>query len=383
VVLTGLPDRQVAYYNRVHHACLDGMAAQASTQLLMDTDPQTPEKKRPLPVNTGAPISVAAHLHGLFESMLTQSIDGAFTAAARSSAMARVWQRSLDSSKGVGAALTPCPDTPLNGHIDRGRVFAAGRIPLEQIRQLAKHLNCTLNDVLMSVCGGALRTYLQRCNALPDATLIAGCPVSLRKAGDTSNNNQVSMMRVALGTHIEDHVERLAFVHRSAVQAKRLTVEARPMLPDNITAPGMGLAIRSAQLAGSLLRTADQLPPPINVLISNVPGPRKTLYSNGARMLSHYPISIPNHGVGVNITVQSYTDILYIGVTAAARSAPDADRLRDDIDSAFVALYNAVSAQIVDLQHAKNASEAAAKPANQGIKQAVKPHVMGASEQVA
>jgi diacylglycerol O-acyltransferase len=379
VVLTGLPDHQVAYYNRVHHACLDGMAAQASTQLLMDIDPLTPEAKQPLPANSGTPIGIASHLQGMFEAMLAQSIETMFNSPARSAAMNRIWQRANDPAKGIGAAFTPCPDTPINANIDRARVFAAGQIPLPELKQLAKHMHCTINDVFMAVCGGALRSYLQRRNGLPETTMIAGCPVSMRKAGDSSNNNQVSMMRIALGTHIADHVERVKYVRRSTDQAKRLLIEARPMLADNFTAPALGLAIRSAQLANGLMGTADRMPPPINVLISNVPGPRKPLYSNGARMLSHYPISIPTHGVGVNITVQSYTDTLYVGVTAASRSAPDADRLRDDIDEAFAALYNAMTAEIVELQQVKSASEAvAARPSSPE-----KPYVTGFNEQVA
>ena len=130
VVLTGLPDHQVAYYNRVHHACLDGMAAQASTQLLMDTDPQTPEPKQPLPPNASEPISVGAHLQGLFESMLNQSIDAWFGGPARSTTLARVWQKSLHPDSGYGASLAPCPDTRFNGNIDRSRTFAAGEMPL-------------------------------------------------------------------------------------------------------------------------------------------------------------------------------------------------------------------------------------------------------------
>ncbi len=349
VVLTGLPDHQVAYYNRVHHACLDGMAAQASTQLLMDTDPNTATAKQPLPQTGGAPINVAAHLQQLFEDMLTQSIDNVYNAPARSTTFSKLWQRALDPAQEMGAALTPCPSTPFNRNIDRARVYATGEIPLDAIRHMAKHLKCTINDVFMAICGDALKAYLERKGVLPEQSLIAGCPVSMRKNGDRANNNQVSMVRIALGTHISDPVERLRYVRRSADQAKRLLIESKPMLRDNITAPALGLGVRGAQLATGLLRSADQLPPPVNVVISNVPGPRQTLYSNGARMLSHYPISIPNHGVGLNITVQSYVDTLFVGVTAARRAAPDADLLRCDIDDAYKALYHALSAQIFDL----------------------------------
>lgn len=364
VVLTGLPNHQVAYYNRVHHACLDGMAAQASTQLLMDTDPHSPEPKQPLPPSGGPSIHVGTHLQQLFEAMLTQSIDSFYTGPARGAALTKIWQRALSPAQGIMTNAAPCPDTPINNHIDRARVYATAELPLTDIRNMAKHLKCTINDIFMAICGGALRTYLVRKHALPEQSLMAGCPVSMRQRGDRANNNQVSMLRVALGTHIPDPVERVSYVRHSANQAKRLLIEAKPLMQDNITMPALGLAVRSAQLASGLLHSADQLPPPINVLISNVPGPQKPLYSNGARMLSHYPVSIPSHGIGVNITVQSYVDTLYVGVTAAQRAAPDADLLRNDIDDTFVALYNALSAQIVDFEHAKKASKEASAEAN-------------------
>ena len=356
-VLTGLANGQVAYYNRVHHACLDGVAAQASYNILMDQQPDGEVPTQGLEPGDRRPMTRADQLTGLLTEMTKQSINSVTRAPGRLNAIARLLQRSIDPSKGLSAAMAACPTTVLNRHIDERRVFAAGELPLSGVKHLAKHLNCTINDVFLSLCGGALRTYLNRHGELPDRTLIAGCPVSLRAANDASANNQVSMMRTALGTDIEDPVERVSFVAHQARQAKEMLAETSPLFNADLHMPFFGLAARGLQTAAALMKWAEHTPPPVNVVISNVPGPRVPLYSSGARMLSHYPVSIPAHGVGLNITVQSYVDQLFIGVTAATRVAPDADRLRDDIHDAYAALHNAVSAEIVPLETNKMAED--------------------------
>jgi len=289
--------------------------------------------------------------------MTKQGINTVTRAPDQVSAMARLLQRSIDPSKGLGSALTACPATIINRHIDQRREFAAGELPLSGVKHLAKHLNCTINDVFLSLCGGALRNYLTRQNALPDKTLIAGCPVSLRSANDASTNNQVSMMRTALGTDIEDPVERVGYVAHQARLAKAVLAESAPLMSADVHLPLFGSVARGLQTTAALMKWSEHTPPPVNVVISNVPGPRVPLYSNGARMLSHYPVSIPAHGAALNITVQSYVDQLFIGVTAATRAVPDADRLRNDIQDAYAALHKAVSADIVPLEISKVTEE--------------------------
>ncbi len=362
-VLTGLANGQVAYYNRVHHACLDGVAAQASYNILMDQKPNGEVPTEGIPAGDRRALSLADQLTGLLTEMTKQGINTVTRTPDQLSAIARLLQRSIDPSKGLGSTLTACPTTIINRHIDQRREFAAGELPLSGVKHLAKHLNCTINDVFLSLCGGALRTYLTRQSALPDKTLIAGCPVSLRAANDASTNNQVSMMRTSLGTDIEDPVERVGYVAYQARLAKEVLAESSPLMSADVHLPLFGSAARGLQTAAALMKWSEHTPPPVNVVISNVPGPRVPLYSNGARMLSHYPVSIPAHGAGLNITVQSYVDQLFIGVTAATRVVPDADRLRDDIQDAYAALHKAVSADIVPLETSKVAEEILLKDA--------------------
>lgn len=378
-VLTGLANGQVAYYNRAHHACLDGVAAQASYNILMDQAPDGEIPTSGIEAGTRAPRSRTDVLIDLIASMAKQSIDGVTQLPQQVAATSRLLQRSIDPSKGLGTTIAPCPPTILNKTIDQRRVFAAGELPLAGVKNLANHLHCTINDVFLSICGGALRTYLEAHGELPETSLIAGCPVSLRSANDSSTNNQVSMLRTALGTHIEDPVERVGYVAQQTRLAKDTLAEASPLMASDVHLPMMGLAIRGMQTIAGLLKWADHNAPPINVLISNVPGPRMPLYSNGARMLSHYPISIPAHGVGVNITVQSYVDRLFIGITAAAKVAPDADRLRDAIHHSYAALHKAISADIVDLDTGRMPEEVAKRL----IDQDESPTIMGLTGRVA
>ena len=157
-------------------------------------------------------------------------------------------------------------------------------------------------------------------------------------------------MKVDLGTDIDDTVARLARVRASARTAKEVTAAMSPLLPESFTWPGLGAGTQALAQAANYMPIAEWLGnPAINVLISNVPGPRHTLYSNGARMLTHYPVSIPAHGAGVNITCQSYEGKLFFGVTACAKTMPDADLLRDDIEYEWDNLHAALTADVVTL----------------------------------
>ena len=142
-----------------------------------------------------------------------------------------------------------------------------------------------------------------------------------------------------MGTNIEDPLRRLAVVAISTRVAKSLTADASDMMPDDIALPGLPLLLSEVARVSEQLRLRNSA---FNVVVSNVPGPRETLYSNGAKMLTHYPVSIPAHGIGVNLTVQSYAGGLYFGVTACESVLPDADVLRDDMIAAYDAFRSTV-----------------------------------------
>jgi WS/DGAT/MGAT family acyltransferase len=176
----------------------------------------------------------------------------------------------------------------------------------------------------MAVCAGALRTYLLEHDALPTEPLVAMIPVSIR-TGDEADKwtNRVSGLTAPLPTHIDDPIERVRHVNRSMKQAKAdfELVPADVLADMSILAPP-ALATRAARLASSI-RLADRIDPPVNVVVSNVPGPRQPLYLGRARLQHFYPVSTIVDGQGLNLTVQSYLDTLDFGFVACRELVPD------------------------------------------------------------
>jgi WS/DGAT/MGAT family acyltransferase len=176
----------------------------------------------------------------------------------------------------------------------------------------------------MAVCAGALRRYLTDHDALPEDPLVGMIPVSIRTGREADKwTNRVSGLIAPLPTHIADPVERVRAVHHAMTVAKAdfELVPADVLASMSILAPP-ALAARAARVAASM-RIADRLNPPVNVVISNVPGPRQPLYLDHARLKHFYPVSTVTDGQGLNLTVQSYLDTLDFGFVACRELVPD------------------------------------------------------------
>ena len=336
IVISGLADGTVAYYNQVHHACIDGMAGQAATMILIDNSLDHPEHKVPEDFFDAEDTSMRRLFGQAFENLVAYQLGSIRRTAGAIDSTVSMTQRAIDPSKSFGALLEIAPKTPFGNGISASRSFSCGKLSLTNAKAIGKSLDAKVNDVFMAICSGGLRTYLERKEQLPQTSLIAGCPVSLRAPGANDMGNAVTLMQVALATDIRDPRIRLLKIKSSANTAKEVTADLAAGYEPNVSLPGLpNLLTNLAKLATS---TSDYLPMPFNVVISNVPGPREVLYSNGAKMLSHYPVSIPTHGLGLNITVQSYCDSLYFSITACDAAVPNAEELKQDILDAFVEL---------------------------------------------
>lgn len=341
VVLSGLEGGRIAYYFAMHHACIDGMSGQAAVELLMDETP-VPREVDPVPENFFTPRSYSAF------DLMSVATDNFIKAQARQFASLldvfetglRMQRRALEPSAGFGALAQQAPATRFNKSISGKRTYATGEIPLSSAKKIAKATGCTLNDLFLALCGGGVRRYLQRASELPEQALIAGCPVSLRQPGDKTMNNQVTLMQVTLATDQADPMRRLGAIAASAKTAKSVTADLAGVVDANPVGYGLPVVMQAMAAFGEATRAADSAPPPFNVLVSNVPGPRKTLYSAGARMLTHYPVSIAAHGIGVNITLQSYDGVMFFAITACAEALPDSAVLRDDMLQEFALFEN-------------------------------------------
>jgi WS/DGAT/MGAT family acyltransferase len=255
------------------------------------------------------------------------------------------WRRREPSSNADAPAALPsaaAPPTPFNGSISAHRRVAFRSVPLPDVKAIKAATETTVNDVVMAACAGALRNYLVEHHALPDAPLVAAVPVSIRTGAEEDPwTNRVSSMFPALPTNLDDPIARLQAVAQTMRDAKKqfALVPADVLVQYADFAPP-AMAIRAAQMT-TQLRVADQMNPPINVVISNVPGPRQTLWLDEAEMLHYYPVSTISETQGLNITVQSYRDTLDVGLVGVRHRVPDIDRLVDLIVDEFDVLASA------------------------------------------
>ena len=349
-VLTGLEGGRIAYYNRAHHACLDGMAGQVMLETIMDVTP-VPRAVDPAPGGffDSDEQSIPALVTGALENFARHQVQQVSSWMNQVETATRMLQRNLqrnwDPSKGLGAVAERAPATRFNRAVASERTYATGELSLTEVKRVAKASETKINDVFLAICSGALRSYFERRGEFPDESLIAGCPVSLRQPGDTATNNQVTMMLVSFATTEANPLRRLLKIASSSAQAKQFTADVAGSMDSDVAIPGLPAALSAGARMMDALKLADfdAVRMPCNVVVSNVPGPRSQLYSNGARVLTHYPVSIPAHGQGVNITVQSYMDQLFFAITACAKALPDAELLRDDMLAAFEALQMAIA----------------------------------------
>jgi WS/DGAT/MGAT family acyltransferase len=256
----------------------------------------------------------------------------------RRKAMSRLFGRVMRGQEGLGALYGEAPRTPFNCAVSPYRTWSAASLPLHEIKAVAKSRGATLNDAVMAVCAAGLRRYLLRHDALPATPLRCGVPVSLREPGDTSMRNQVTMLVASLATDVADPIERMLAIKASMQVGKGVVADTGALQVDDLHVPGLSAMMSTASLWAERLRVADFMAPMVNVVISNVRGPVRPMYLHGAKMCSHFPVSIPAHSVALNLTVQTYVDRVDLGVTACLEAVPDVAALRDDIVAGWLEL---------------------------------------------
>ncbi|HET6473589.1 MAG TPA: wax ester/triacylglycerol synthase family O-acyltransferase [Pseudomonadales bacterium] len=328
--IEGLATGQVAWFCKYHHACIDGMAGQAIIDVLFSRDPATDPPMAPLPEREPEPGALDL-MFDAARSLLDQSLRFPSRLDDQRKALGRLAGRVLKGRDGLGALYGEAPRTPFNCAISPYRTWSAASLPLLEMKAVAKAQGTTLNDVVMASCAAGMRRYLLRNAALPPAPLRCGVPVSLRAPGDTSMRNQVTMLVASLATDVADPIERLQAIKASMNVGKGVVADTGALQPDDLHLPGLSTMMSTASLWAERFRVADYMAPMVNVVISNVRGPMKTMYLHGAKMCSHFPVSIPSHSIALNLTVQTYVDRVDLGVTACLEAVPDVADLRDDI----------------------------------------------------
>jgi diacylglycerol O-acyltransferase len=331
-VIEGLASGQVAWYSKIHHATLDGAAGVQLAQAILDSTP-VPRKvskppKRALEKSPGLGVLLGAALRKSadeYTKLLRQIPELARLVKAGFAPGAGPDKVSRSDSPKRGMPIGPA--TAFNVPITTARTFATASIPLAGVKAIAKRHDAKVNDVVLAIVSGALRRYLMHHGSVPRAPLVAAMPVSLRAAGDTDYTTRATMVLANLATHLADPVQRLAAIRSSAGNAKAMTAKAKSIIPTDFPSIGAPWVLVAAARAYGYTQGVKAYPPLANLVISNVPGPQTPLYLAGAKMLTYWPVSIVEHGLGLNITVQSYCGSLDFGLVAARKAVPDIRRL--------------------------------------------------------
>jgi len=324
-LIEGLADGRFAMYLKVHHAVVDGVSALRLLQSSLSEDPD--QRDMPPPWARRAPQAEPLRDRPVdLGSALRTALDIVGEAAGLPSALTKTVNRAVHEQ--TAPLSFSAPRTMLNVPITGARRFAAQSWPIERIRRVGKAADATVNDVVLAMCSGALRSYLLGLDALPDSPLIAMVPVSLHVDDPhREGGNAVGVVMCNLATHLTDPAGRLAAINASMTDGKAAMASMTPLQIMAMSALGMSpLAI------APLLGVQSMLRPPFNLVISNVPGPRSPLYYNGARLDGLYPLSIPVDGQALNITCTSYSDELAFGLTGCRRSVPHLQRLLGHLD---------------------------------------------------
>lgn len=329
-VIEGLSDDRFAVYTKIHHGLVDGISTINLLQGALSADAVDQEIRAPwaTPSSSGDQSGASSRLQTLARALKTVPRLGTSTLGLARSALLEQ-QLTLPFR---------APRTMLNVPIGGARRCAAQSWSLQRVKNVKNAAGVTVNDVVLAMCAGALRAYLNDQDALPEKPLIAMVPVSLRAAGEETGGNAVGAVLANLGTHLDDPARRLATISQSMRNNKAVLAEMpRPQ------AMALGMMLLSPVVLGGAMGTAAG-PPPFNLCISNVPGAPKPLYANGAQLLGSYPMSIAANGQALNITLVGSGDRLDFGLVGCRRAVPHLQRLLDHLETSLKDLERAVGA---------------------------------------
>ncbi|MDJ0360465.1 wax ester/triacylglycerol synthase family O-acyltransferase [Rhodococcus sp. H29-C3] len=338
-IVEGLADGRIALYTKVHHSLVDGVSALKLTLNALSADPDDrngvaawdPSLFREKKTTRGAPSALERITGGLTlgRTLAADLVDFLPTAT-------RIGLRAM---RNEGAQLPlRAPRTMFNVPIGGARRFAAESWSLERMTKVAKARGVTLNDIVLAMCSGALRSYLIDQEALPESPLIAMVPVSLRKPGeDKGPGNSISVILCNLGTHESDPLARLDAITDSTVKGKNMMREL-----NTLESLAIGAVTMAPLLFGPVPGFVNYTPPPFNVIISNVPGTSEERYWNGAKLDGIYPASIVCDGMALNITVASNGDSVNFGLICCRRSVPHLQRMLTHLENALEELEKAL-----------------------------------------
>jgi WS/DGAT/MGAT family acyltransferase len=346
-LIHGLESGFTGMLTKIHHALIDGLSGAEVMGLLLDLTPEGRELPPPAAPGAGGEPGelelLARGLMGLprYPLRLLRSLPsavpniedtpfGVLPGAGTVGGVTGRLQRLVGGDRRPERGRLAAPKTAFNGRISPHRRFAFGQLSLDEVKAVKNAHGCTVNDVVVSICAGAVRRWLIEHHDLPDEPLVAQIPVSVRTSEQAGTyGNRIMLMSAPFFTDEADPVERLRKTH----EALRVMKERHRALPADLLQDANhfvppAVFARAARLTFRL-STSRPGRPTWNLVVSNVPGPQVSLYCAGARLEANYPVSVITDGMGLNITVMSYRGHMDFGLVADRDQMPDLWRVMD------------------------------------------------------
>ncbi|HEY7948344.1 MAG TPA: wax ester/triacylglycerol synthase family O-acyltransferase [Acidimicrobiales bacterium] len=348
-VVEGLESGHFAIVVKLHHAAIDGASGAEVLAAFFDLGPESRAVEEPATPWQPEDVPTERDLVTGALSSLTRQPERAASALRQTVSAVRGLSernRRLREEDGIDPPPAPfrAPRTSLNGAISAHRRFAFLDAPLDDIQTVRRVFGGTVNDVVLACVAAALRRLLAERGEVLDDPLVAMVPMSTRSPADAGVlGNKVHAMLVSLATTVADPAERLGVI----ASGTRLAKEQARVLSEDLLRQWAQLAVpalssRLARLAANL-RLFDHVPALFNVLVSNIPGPDVPLWCAGAKLVALYPVGPLADGVGLNITVISYTGSLYVGIVGCRELVPEVDHLAHLVSDALGELVKAAA----------------------------------------
>ena len=357
-----LPKGSFAMFMKFHHASVDGMAGLHLTSQLLSMTPSTvaPSTEQKTVYVDRDPSSVEFVTRAVSNGV-SRVLEAGKLSARLAGKVIEIGSEQLMSQKGSTnpnekISFPKAPPTRFDDEVSAHRVFDGFGMPLSRIKRVRdKVKGATLNDIFLAVAGGAVRKYLKAKNELPEDSLLALMPMSLRSDA-SAGGNSVGAATVRVCSDIEDPLERLEAAHHAAkagkFQAEKLGSDLFSKLMDTVPS-FVGDLLMSKLLIQSL-----------NMTVSNVRGPDVPMYLAGAKAMCFYPVSIPTNGAGLNLTGVSYNKVMWLGMVSCREMVPDPAFFTACMQEAWDELLAAADALPAPAATAaKPAAKVAAKPA--------------------
>lgn len=347
--IPGLPKGSYAMVSKIHHACIDGVSGADITEVLhsVDIEPEVPPAPDEPWKGEAAPNPLELMTRAQISNM-TQPMKFAEMMARAVPAMGRFQEGLWNKKYEVNATV---PKTRFGGRVTAHRVFEGRNFDLQEIRTMKNAVpDATVNDVIVTICGGALRKYFAAHDEQPEDSLIAMAPISVRPAGDKhALGNQVAAMTIKIGNEIADPLERLAAVHDNAAEQKAMTNAVGAKLMTDLSQFVPSTTAAMAARLYTELGLSDSMAPPFNCVITNVPGPQFPLYSAGAKLVTQFGLGPLFDGMGIFFPVFSYNGQITLSVNSCREMMPDPEFfgqcLQDSYDELKSAATDRLAAQ--------------------------------------